>query len=120
MGVTRITATIRNPAQPDSCWEGLFRVDADSMDCVVPRKYLRDIGLFPKGTRTYDGADGSATKVEITVAQVEFLSEIVGATVIFGDDDGEPILGMTALYSIGIEVDPHTQQLKRRPAVRVK
>jgi clan AA aspartic protease len=120
MGVTRITATVRNPAQPDQCWEGLFKVDGGSMDCVVPRKYLREIGLFPKGTRTCDGADGAEKKVEITVAQVEFLGEIVGATVFFGDDDAEPILGATALKSIGIEVDPRTQQLIRRPAERSK
>jgi clan AA aspartic protease len=120
MGVTRVTATVRNPAQPDCCWEGLCRVNAGARDCLVPRNCLREIGLFPKGMRTYEAADGSEKKVEITVAQVEFLGEIVGATVIFGDDDAEPILGVTALESIGIEVDPRTHELTRRPAVRLK
>ena len=120
MGVTRVTATVRNPAQPDSCWEGLFRVDGDWIDCLVPRKHLRGIGLFPKGKRTYQLADGSEKQVEITVAQVEFLGDFVGATVIFGDDDAEPILGLTALESVGIEIDPRTQQLKRLPALRLK
>lgn len=45
---------------------------------------------------------------------------IVGTTVIFGADDAEPILGVTALESVGIEVDPRTQRLKRLPAVRLK
>jgi predicted aspartyl protease len=58
--------------------------------------------------------------MDATVAQIEFMGDFVGSTVIFGDDDAEPILGLTALGSVGIEVDPHTQQLKRRCAVRLK
>jgi len=45
---------------------------------------------------------------------------LVGSTIIFGADDAEPILGVTALESVGIEVDPRSQRLKRLPAVRLK
>lgn len=48
------------------------------------------------------------------------MGEFVGATVIFGNDDIEPILGVTALESVGIEVDPQDQRLKRLLAVRLK
>ena len=58
--------------------------------------------------------------VDIAVAEVEFMGEIVGATVGFGNDDIEPILGLTALASVGIEIDPVSQRLKRRPSVRMK
>jgi hypothetical protein len=44
----------------------------------------------------------------------------LGGTIIFGDDDAEPILGVTALESVGIEVDPRNQRLKRMPATRLK
>ena len=58
--------------------------------------------------------------MDVTAAQVEFMGEFVGATIIFGDDDAEPLLGVTALESVGIEVDPRNQTLKRLPAVRLK
>jgi predicted aspartyl protease len=58
--------------------------------------------------------------MNVTVAEVEFMGEKVGATVIYGPDDAEPILGVTALKSVGIEVDPRSQRLKRLPAVRLK
>jgi len=48
------------------------------------------------------------------------MGEIVGSTVIFGADDAEPILGVTALESVGVEVDPRSQRLKRLPAARLK
>ena len=75
---------------------------------------------MPKGQRSYELADGSEVVLDVTVAEVEFMGETVGATVIFGKDDAEPILGVTALESVGIEVDPRTQRLKRLPAVRLK
>ena len=48
------------------------------------------------------------------------MGEFVGATIVFGEDDCEPILGVTALESVGIMVNPLTQALKRRPTVPMK
>jgi len=120
MGATHVTVAVCNPADPERRWEGLFLVDTGSIDCLVPGKYLREIGLEPKGKRTYELADGTEIVLQVAVAQVEFMGEIVGATVIFGSDDAEPLLGVTALESVGIEVDPQSQRLKRLPAVRLK
>ena len=120
MGVTHVAVTVRNPAQPDKAWEGLFLVDTRAVDCLVPGKHLGEIGLRPRAKRTYELADGSEVKLDIATAEIEFMGEIVGSTVIFGADDTEPILGVTALESVGIEVDPRTQRLKRLPAARLK
>ena len=120
MGATHVTVAVSNPADPNRRWEGLFLVDTGAVDCYVPATRLREIGLQPEGRRTYELADGSEIVLEIAVARVEFMGEIVGATVIFGKDDAEPILGVTALESVGIEVDPQNQRLKRLPAARLK
>ena len=120
MGATHVTVTIRNPADPDRAWEGLFLVDAGATDSLVPRPHLESIGLRPKGRRVYELADGSEITMEITTADIEFMGETVGATILFGEADAEPLLGVTALASVGIEVDPNNQRLKRRPAVRLK
>jgi len=120
MGVTHVTVAVRNNADPQRVWEGLFLVDTGAVDCLVPAKHLREIGLTPKAKRTYELADGSEARMDITTAEIEFMGEIVGSTIIFGADDAEPILGLTALESVGIEVDPRNQRLKRLPAVRLK
>ena len=120
MGATHVTVTIRNPAAPDNFREGLFLVDTGVMDSLVPRKHLQSIGLSPKTQRIYELADGSEIKMDITTADIEFMGDLVGGTIIFGDDDAEPILGVTALESVGIEVDPGNQRLKRMPATRLK
>ena len=120
MGATHVTVTIRNPAAPERSWEELFLVDTGATDSLVPRKHLEAIGLQPRGRRVYELADGSELVMQVTVAEIEFMGETVGGTVIYGDDDAEPLLGVTALESVGIEVDPLNQRLKRLPAVRLK
>jgi len=120
MGATHVTVAIRNPAEPDRVWEALFLVDTGATDSLVPRDALESIGLKPKGKRAYELADGSELTVDVTTADVEFMGEIVGGTIIMGAPGVEPLLGVTALESVGIEVDPHNQRLKRLPAVRLK
>ena len=115
MGATHVTVTIRNPAEPRRTWEGLFLVDTGATDSLVPRQHLEAIGLAPKGRRVYEPADGRETGMDI-----EFMGEIVGDTILFGESDVEPLLGVTALESAGIEVDPNNQRLKRLPAIRLK
>lgn len=120
MGATQVTVRITNPAEPDRFWEGLFLVDTGATDSLVPRPHLEAIGLKPRGRRRYELADGRELVVDVTVAEIEFMGEVVGGTVVFGEAGAEPLLGLTALESVGIEVDPVNQRLKRLPAVRLK
>ena len=120
MGAIHVPVTIRNLAQRDRTWEGLFLVDTGATDCMVPRSLLESIGLAPEGQRVYEMADGTQLQIDVTAALVEFMGEAVGATIIMGNTDAEPLLGVTALESAGIEVDPRNETLKRLPSVRLK
>ena len=120
MGATHVTVTIRNPADPERAWEGLFLVDTGATDSLVPRPHLESICLWPRGRRVCELADGSEITMDFTVGEIEFMGETVGGTILFGETDAEPLLGVTALESVGIEVDPDNQRLKRLPAVRLK
>jgi len=48
------------------------------------------------------------------------MGEVTAGRIIFGDKDVEPILGVTALESVGIMVDPASKTLKRLPAIPLK
>jgi len=120
MGITQVTVAVSNPANKEKRWESLFLVDTGAVDCLVPRSALLGLGIEPESQRTYELADGSEIKMDIAGGRFEFMGEIVYGTVIFGADDAEPILGVTALESVGIEVDPRNQRLKRLPSTRLK
>ena len=120
MGITRVNVKVRNPAEPDRVWEGPFLVDTGAIDCLAPRRHLESIGLAPKSHRTYSLADGSDITMDVTVGEIEFMDEIVGGAIVYGEDGAEPLLGVTALESAGVEVDPHNQTLNKLPFVRLR
>jgi clan AA aspartic protease len=120
MGFTKVTVTVRNPAKPRKAWKGSFLVDTGSWDSLVPAKRLRALGFVPEGKRKYGLADGTEKMMDICVAKLEFMGEIAGNTIVFGADNAEPILGVTALEAAGVEVDPRTHRLKRLPASPLK
>ena len=120
MGATHVTVTVKNPAARDRAWQGEFQVDTGAIDSLVPRQHLEAIGVEPISSRTYEMADGRRLQFDIGLVELEFMDETVGGIVVFVDGDVEPLLGLTALESAGIEVDPRNQQLKRLSAVRLR
>lgn len=65
-------------------------------------------------------ADGSEIRLDIAGGKIEFIGETTWGTIVFGDENAEPLLGVTALESVGIEVDPRNQTLNRLPATRLR
>ena len=120
MGMTYVDVTVRNPAQRARAWTGAFLVDTGAIDSLAPRRTLEAIGLKPTRRRVYVTADGRAVEMDVAVGELEIMGELSGGIIVFGDDGVEPLLGVTALESAGIEVDPRNQQLKRLPAVRLR
>lgn len=119
MGVTYASAVIRNAAEPERSWEGVFLVDTGATDSLAPRQHLEAIGMKPRGRRTYEMADGREIAMDITTAEVEILGEIVGTTIVYGETDNEPLLGVTVLQSAGIAIDPCSESLYKRPSIRL-
>ena len=72
------------------------------------------------GKTAYELADGQVKEFHFGLAQIEFMGEITSGRVIFADDDAEPLLGVTALESVGILVDAANKAHKRLPAIPLK
>jgi hypothetical protein len=120
MGLTYVTVGLRVPGAADAVYESLFLVDSGTTDSMAPRTELERVDIKPIGRMTYELADGTLHEYVFGLAQIEFLAEIMAGRVIFGPDDSEPILGVTALASVGITIDPASKTLKRLPAVPLK
>ncbi len=120
VGATYITVAIRNPSEPERVWEGEFLIDTGAVDSLAPRQHLESIGVIPKAQRIYGLADGQDLIMDIAGADIEFLGESTYGTVIFGSENVEPLLGVTALESVGVEIDPHNATLNKLPATRLR
>ena len=97
-----------------------FLVDTGATDCLAPARELERIGIAPAGRMAYELADGSRHEYVFGLARIEFMGEVTAGRILFGPDEAEPLLGVTALESVGITVDPATGTLKRLPAIPLK
>lgn len=120
MGLTRIEVALKRPGASRRSYRSEFLVDTGATDSMAPASQLRSIGIKPIGERAYELADGTKQKFQFGLAEIRFMNEITAGRVIFGPDDVEPILGVTALESAGITVDPANQTLRRLPAIPLK
>jgi clan AA aspartic protease len=120
MGLTQVTVTLRAAANGEGAYEALFLVDTGATDCMAPASELERVGIARRGRTTYELANGQPVEYDFGLAEIEFMGEVTAGRVIFGPDDADPILGVTALESVGITIDPTTQTLKRLPAIPLK
>lgn len=120
MGLTKVTTRLSNPNGKGKSYEALFLVDTGATDSFAPGDALEKIGIKPVGKMFYELADGTVKKYPFGLARIEFMGEVTAGRVIFGGEDVEPILGLTALESVGILVDPANKTLKRLPAIPLK
>jgi clan AA aspartic protease len=108
------------PGGSNGSYEALFLVDTGATDSMAPASELAKVGIQPVGRTSHELADGSILEYPFGLAQIEFMGEVTAGRVILGPEGTEPILGATALESVGITIDPVTRTLKRLPAVPLK
>lgn len=120
MGLTHVTVSLKANQKAKKKYEADFLVDTGATDCLAPETALKKAGIVRAGSMTYELADGKKKEYDFGLTVIEFMGEITAGRVIFGPEDAEPILGVTALESVGILVDPIKQTLKRMPAIPLK
>lgn len=119
VGFIHIPVSVKAPGDSSDRYDALFLVDTGAIDSMAPSSELRKAGIFSVGSKTYELADGSRHEYAFGLAQIEFMGEITAGRMIFGPEDAEPFLGVTALEAAGVTIDPSTQTLRKLPAVRL-
>jgi clan AA aspartic protease len=120
MGLIPVTVALRGLGASAGAYGADFLVDTGATDSLAPGDKLRHIEVQPVGRMVYELADGAKHEYAFGLVEIRFMGEITAGRVIFGPDDVEPVLGVTALESVGITVDPANRTLKRLPAIPLK
>jgi clan AA aspartic protease len=120
MGLTKVTTKLISLHAPGKSYESVFLVDTGATDSMAAADELEKIGVVKEGKMSYELADGTVKEYPYGLVRIEFMGETTAGRVIFGEPGSEPILGVTALESVGIMVDPTTKTLKRLPAIPLK
>ena len=118
MGLIHVTVTLLSFERVDAAYQADFLVDTGATDSMAPASELYRIGVVPVGRMAYELADGSAHEYEFGLARIEFMGEVTAGRVLFGPDGVEPLLGVTALESVGITIDPVRGQARSDSRLR--
>ncbi len=110
--------TVRPLAGSNKVWKGQALVDTGATDTFLPASILRKLGIVSAARRSYELADDTERELPIGFGVIEVEGLAAGATLVFADEDVEPLLGVTVLESTGLLVDPQREQLIRRAPKR--
>ncbi len=120
MGSIKVTTRVTPFGNGAKSYEAVFLVDTGATDSMAPAPELEKVGLHKEGQMAYELASGEVREYSYGLARIEFLGEVTAGRIIFGEPNAEPILGVTALESVGIMVDPASKTLRRLPAIPLK
>jgi predicted aspartyl protease len=119
MGITFVTARVINPARPKKAAAFEMLVDSGAIYSVVPAKDLKKLGIKPDREERFTLGNGESVTRAVGNAFFEFQGKTGAAPVIFGDE-GVYLLGVTALESIGLMLDPIRRELIAAPMLLMK
>ena len=86
-------------------------VDTGAAYTTLPGRLLRELGVQRVGQRRFLLADGRRIYLDFGQAWVTIDGESVVTIVVFGENDGPPLLGAYTLEGLGLAVDPVEQRL---------
>jgi predicted aspartyl protease len=113
MGHTTATVRICNPQDNTKCVETELIVDTGSTYTWVRREKLEAIGIRPSKVRKFRTIEGKTIEREVGEAVIECLGERASSIIVFAEEGDVEVMGVVALESLALEVDPVAKQLKK-------
>ena len=93
-------------------------VDAGKMLSVFPAGVLDALGVGRRARRRFRGLDGAVVRDTGGVI-MRYEDSVAVVPVVFGEEGDPTIIGVTALLSLGCEVDPVAGRLKRLETLKL-
>lgn len=111
MGLTKVRVVVRN-TETGASREIELIVDTGSVFTWISRGTLEELGVKPRRVRQFRTIDGRVITREVGVATVRYEDYEGDVEVVFAEGGDAQVLGVTALETLGLEVDPITGKLR--------
>jgi len=112
MGFTNVKVRISNPTDLTKLRDIELLVDSGALFTAIPCTLLEELALEPIARRRLKVFGGAIVERDTGVIVIEYGAARAGVPVVFGEREDLPILGVTALESLGYQLDPVTKKLK--------
>jgi len=111
MGLTRVRVVIKNP-ETEIFREIDLIVDTGSIFTWISRDVLKELNIRPRRVRHFKTIDGRIITREVGIATIKYEDFEGDVEVVFAEKDDAQVLGVTALETLGFEVDLVTGKLR--------
>ena len=112
MGFIHVNVDVANPATPDVSESVRVLVDTGATLSILPEDMLDRLGIRRIQKRRFRGFGGTVTR-DIGTVIMSYGDCAAGVTAVFGAEDDPAVMGVTALETLGFEVDPVDGKLNR-------
>ena len=109
MGIVYKQASVKGPKGEESLD---FLVDTGAGYTVLPLGVWKKIGLVGEETERFRLADGSPIDRKITQCDITLDNRTRRTTVVLGEHNDEPLLGVVTLEQFGLVVNTFTRELQ--------
>lgn len=92
-------------------------VDTGATYSWVSRRTLERLGVEPTRRARFKTMGGEIVEREVGHIMVEYDNEEAPTTAVFAEDADGNVFGLHGLESLGLEVDPTTQQIRKSQAL---
>ena len=112
MGFVKTRVQVSNPSNLSQSAELELLVDTGATFTLIPKVIFKEIGVEADTKFKLRIADGRFIERGGGTVWVEVEGKGYKVPVIFGEEEDVPVLGVTTLEILGLEVDPITKKLK--------
>ncbi len=111
MGITTVILRVKEHRKAEKFADVEFIVDSGAIYSLVPGKILDELGIEPYKEVSFSLADGTIIKRRVGDAYFEYKNDGGAASVIYGEEGDDPLLGATTLEALGLVLNPFTRTL---------
>jgi predicted aspartyl protease len=115
MGLTHLKIRLRNPTDPSKSKDIPFLIDSGAVYTVIPKKELEHLGIKRDSKREFILSNGNIIERDMGGGIFEYSGRKAYAPVTFGEEGDLPVIGVTALESLGYGLDPLKRKLIELP-----
>ena len=112
MGITLVRVTLVNPSDQTRISNAELIVDTGSVLTWIKGSRLEEIGVHPRREKEFRTIEGRMVRRSTGPLVVRYERTEADTEVVFAMDSDAEVLGVTALESLGYQVDPVSNQLR--------
>ncbi len=113
LGLARVTVTLANTVASRKSAKADLIVDTGSILTRVKRVRLGRAGVRPRWEKEFRTIEGRVIRRATGPAVIRYDDSEAAIEVVFAEGGDAEVLGVTALESLGYQVDPVTKRLNR-------